>query len=139
MPGRRIDRHKACKLFGVAKSTINLWKKEHPAFSDSVKKGKDDYDSENIEKSLAKRALGFKYTEITKEPRLIKKADGDITTTDMTVTKKVTRLVVPDTTAQIFWLKNRQPHRWRDKHDVEHTGDVNITIIDRFDGNNTPS
>ncbi|MBU2652685.1 MAG: helix-turn-helix domain-containing protein [Bacteroidetes bacterium] len=114
---------KLAKLFGVAKSTINLWKKEHPDFSDSIKKGKDDWDSEKIENSLAKRALGFSYTETTKEPRLIKKPDGDITTSDMVVTKKVTKLIVPDTTAQIFWLKNRQPKRWRDRHEVEVTGD----------------
>ena len=24
-------------------------------------------------------------------------------------------MVVPDTTAQIFWLKNRRPDKWRDK------------------------
>lgn len=24
----------------------------------------------------------------------------------------------PDTTAMIFWLKNRQPDKWRDKRDV---------------------
>jgi hypothetical protein len=33
-----------------------------------------------------------------------------------------------DTTAMIFWLKNRQPDRWRDKHDHEHSGSVGIRI-----------
>ena len=26
-----------------------------------------------------------------------------------------TKMVIPDVTAQIFWLKNRRPDRWRDK------------------------
>jgi hypothetical protein len=30
--------------------------------------------------------------------------------------------VAPDVTAQIFWLKNRQPDRWREKQQMEHTG-----------------
>ena len=36
----------------------------------------------------------------------------------MEVTREVTREVLPDTTAQIFWLKNRRPDRWRDKRDL---------------------
>jgi hypothetical protein len=34
-----------------------------------------------------------------------------------------------DTTAMIFWLKNRRPDLWRDKHDFEHSGNVSITVI----------
>ncbi|MDL5066676.1 helix-turn-helix domain-containing protein, partial [Clostridioides difficile] len=44
-------------------------------------------------------------------------------------TKRVTKHVVPDTTAQIFWLKNRKPAEWRDKRDIEHSGNLgDITI-----------
>lgn len=32
---------------------------------------------------------------------------------DLVVTKVVTKMVVPDTTAEIFWLKNRMPDKWR--------------------------
>lgn len=31
-----------------------------------------------------------------------------------------------DTTAQIFWLKNRRPDKWRDKRDLEHSGGINV-------------
>ena len=60
-----------------------------------------------VENALLKRALGYEYTEVTKEyvPDVGK----------MTVTKEVTKQVIPDTTAQIFWLKNRKPGDWRDK------------------------
>ena len=36
----------------------------------------------------------------------------------------------PDTTAAIFWLKNRKTDQWRDKQDVEHSGSVGVTIVD---------
>ncbi|HLS07388.1 MAG TPA: hypothetical protein VK079_05485, partial [Bacillota bacterium] len=39
----------------------------------------------------------------------------------------VTKEVQPDTTAQIFWLKNRKPAEWRDKQEIEHTGGLNNT------------
>jgi len=34
--------------------------------------------------------------------------------------------VAPDTTAQIFWLKNRKPDKWRDKQNIEHSGSMEI-------------
>ncbi len=33
-----------------------------------------------------------------------------------------------DTTAIIFWLKNRRPDLWRDRQQVEHSGEVGIKI-----------
>ena len=42
----------------------------------------------------------------------------------MQVTKKVTKQVAPDTTAQIFWLKNRKPDKWRDKPAYEDTSEL---------------
>lgn len=48
---------------------------------------------------------------------------------ELRVTKKVTKEVVPDTTAQIFWLKNRRPDKWRDKQDIEHSGGLSVRNI----------
>lgn len=47
-------------------------------------------------------------------------------TGELIVTKEVVKEVVPDTTAQIFWLKNRKPAQWRDKQDIEHSGGLDI-------------
>jgi len=99
---------KLAKLFGVNKATITNWKKERPEFLASIKKGKEEYDTELVEKSLLKRALGYKYTEVTKEPTGINK-DGE-----MGVIKKVRKEVTPDTKAQIFWVRNRNRDRWPD-------------------------
>ena len=91
---------------GISRSTLNSWKAKYPDISDTLKRGKEVVDRQ-VENALLKRALGYEYTEVTREyiPEVGK----------MTVTKEVTKQVVPDTTAQIFWLKNRKPGDWRDK------------------------
>ena len=33
-----------------------------------------------------------------------------------------------NTTAMIFWLKNRKRKEWRDKQDIEHSGEMGIEI-----------
>lgn len=99
---------------GVSRSTLNEWKNKFSDISDTLKRGKEVVDRQ-VENALLKRALGYKYTETTKE-----RIDGSLV-----VTKTVEKEVVPDTTAQIFWLKNRKPNEWRDKKDIEHSGEVN--------------
>ena len=41
--------------------------------------------------------------------------------------KKTERDVPPDTTAQIFWLKNRKPDVWSDRKDLNLKGEVDTT------------
>lgn len=97
-------------FFNVNERTINRWKKDYPEFCQSIKKGKEVADIEVIE-SLYKRAIGFEYDETEL------KTDGNAKSK-----RVIKKLVVPDTTAQIFWLKNRQPKIWRDKQEREITG-----------------
>ncbi|WP_320976966.1 transposase [Enterocloster asparagiformis] len=106
------------KNMGITPSTLYEWKKNYSEISESLKKGKEVVDIQ-VENALLKRALGYSYKEIKEE----KTVDGK----RVTVT---TKEVVPDTTAQIFWLKNRRPERWRDKQDIEHSGQMGgVTII----------
>lgn len=215
---------------GIAVSTLNNWKNSYVEILESIKKGKEVVDRQ-VENALLKRALGYKYTEVTKERivdsgqkkrhggeselterewefaikyfgekccycgkymdnptkdhikplnaggtlsrdnvlpcckscnsskkdnemmswyqsrpfydknRMAKIFDyvqfvislGDFLneeTGELVVTKEVTKEVVPDTTAQIFWLKNRKPNDWRDKNKVELEGEVGVNIID---------
>lgn len=112
------------KILLISESTLNLWKLEHPEFSESLKKGKDEFDSAEVEYCLLKRACGYKYTETTKEiaPVVSLKTGKPF----LRITKKVIKEVAPDVTAQIFWLKNRQPERWRDKSEMYHGGVVKL-------------
>lgn len=91
---------------GISRSTLNSWKDKYSDISDTLKRGKEVVDRQ-VENALLKRALGYEYTETTRE--YIPELD------EMKTTKKVTKQVAPDTTAQIFWLKNRKPDKWRDK------------------------
>jgi len=101
------------KNIGISRSTLNVWKDRYSDISDALKKGKDVIDRQ-VENALLKRAIGYEYEEVKE-----KFEDGVIT--ERTVTKKE---VVPDTTAQIFWLKNRKPDKWRDKPGYEDTSEL---------------
>lgn len=115
---------------GVAYSTLRVWRDKYSALSAALKRGKEVVDIQ-VENALLKRALGYKYKEITKEKILQKDSSGKPLTDahgfpiyKLEVTKEVTKEVVPDTTAQIFWLKNRKPDVWRDKQQIEHSGNI---------------
>lgn len=94
----------------INRRTLNDWKNKYPPISLTLKKGKEIVDYE-VENALLKRALGYSYQEVTKEARINPKTGQ----TELAVTKVVNKEVLPDTTAQIFWLKNRQPAKWREK------------------------
>lgn len=101
---------------GISAVTLYDWKKKFPKFTKALKKSKEVADIE-VENSLYKRAMGYEYVEETQELR-----DGELTTT-----KRITKQVPPDTTAQIFWLKNRKPRQWRDKKDM----DISVQPVDK--------
>lgn len=97
---------------GCSVKTLYNWKKAHLPILQALKRGKEVVDRE-VENSLHKRALGYYVEEVTYEY-------GE-------EVKRVKKHIAPDTTAIIFWLKNRKVE-WSDKHSIEHTGD--ITFID---------
>jgi hypothetical protein len=99
-------------FFHVSESTLNLWKLEHPEFSESLKLGKEASD-ERVEKSLYRRALGYSHeaVKIFADPK-----------TGAEQIVPFTEHYPPDTTAAIFWLKNRKPQEWRDRVQTELTG-----------------
>lgn len=109
------------KNLGVAYSTFRKYRDENVALSAALKRGKEVVDRE-VENALLKRALGYSYEETTKE--LVKNPLTE--EVRLEVTKVVTKQVSPDTTAQIFWLKNRKPVDWRDKKDVGVTFDKSL-------------
>lgn len=120
--------HKLCLLglvdkeladfFEVSESTLNLWKKKHPEFSESLKKGKVMADAE-IAESLHSMAKGYD----TKIEKVTKK--GDIV--------ELTIHIPAHPISQIFWLKNRQPGKWRDKQEVDGKVEMQIGKITKED------
>lgn len=110
---------------GIRRQTLYDWKKKYPDISDALKRGKEVVDRQ-VENALLKRALGYRYDETTYEQVAVKDNDGKIVGHQLQPTKVVTKQVAPDTTAQIFWLKNRKPIGWRDKKETELSGAVNV-------------
>lgn len=96
------------KKIGISKQTFYDWQKRYPDFSDSLKKGKEIVDRQ-VENALLKKALGYSYKECTE----ITDAEGKVSI------KTITKYVIPDTAAQIFWLKNRKPNEWREKQEIK--------------------
>lgn len=104
-----IDKQIAHNM-GVAWSTLKIWKNRFPELAEAISKSKEVADRE-VENALFKRALGYWVTE-TETTTF---SDGTTKTTEKR------RHIVPDTTAQIFWLKNRKPDEWREKNDLTLT------------------
>ncbi|NLW90671.1 MAG: hypothetical protein GXY34_03605 [Syntrophomonadaceae bacterium] len=94
-------------IFGVAESTLNLWKKEHKEFSESLKMGKEAADA-NVANRLYQRAMGYQHPE-----------DKIFNDNGEPLIVPTTKHYPPDPTAAIFWLKNRQPQKWRDKQEID--------------------
>lgn len=111
-----VQVEKLCKLgatdkeiadfFNIVESTLNEWKIEYPEFSESIKKGKIEADA-NVASSLYHRAIGYHHDDID-----IRVVDKEIVETPLV------KYYPPDSTAGIFWLKNRRPKEWRDKQEI---------------------
>lgn len=113
------------KNIGINRDTLYTWKKKYPDISDALKKGKEVVDIQ-VENALLKRALGYRYEEVTKEERPMFDEAGNAVLDEngnqifaMQPIKVVVKEVQPDVTAQIFWLKNRRPDKWRDRKDID--------------------
>lgn len=106
---------------GIKRQTLYDWKKKYSDINDVIKRGKEIVDRQ-VENALFKNAMGYEYDEVTEA--MVETPDGP----EMREVKRVTKQVKPDTTAQIFWLKNRKPDVWRDKQEIDnnHSGEVNV-------------
>lgn len=95
---------------GIGTTTFYTWVDRFPVIRESLKKGKAPVDFE-VENALYKRAVGFEYEEVE---TLIEEVNGE---TKKKV-KRTKRTAPPDTSAIIFWLKNRKPEQWRKMNPV---------------------
>lgn len=117
------------KNMGISRSTLNAWKEKYPDILIALKEGKDVADRV-VENALYKSAQGYKVT--LKKAFKVHKIEYDKTGRrkreyDEIVQADEEEYVPAQVTAQIFWLKNRKPEKWRDKP-VDETIDNNVTI-----------
>lgn len=92
-----------CAAIGINHDTFYRWVRIVPGFSDAIKRG--EVHNDRVERTLLQKALGGTKKTVTID------SDG----------KRVEKIeeVAGDTTAQIFWLKNRRRDRWADRQEHE--------------------
>jgi hypothetical protein len=105
-------------ILGISEQTLNVWKHEHPEFSESIKRGKYDADA-NVADRLYQRAMGYSHPAVK-----IFMPSG----AEEPVYADYTEHYPPDTQAASLWLRNRQPEKWRDKTERESTVKGNLTV-----------
>ena len=120
------------KNMGISRDTLIQWKKKHPDISDTLKKGKEVVDIE-VENALLKKALGYnaQVNKTFKVKEVYYDDKGRRCEKEKLVTA-VDEIHIPsDTTAQIFWLKNRRPDKWRDKQkeETDTTSAINDFLV----------
>ena len=138
---------------GIGTTTLYRWKNDYREIWEALKRGKDIVDRQ-VENALLRRALGYSYEEqeyatfpleeedyfdaLETHIQNFKFMNHEATDIDIqmerqnfpkykkVLIKSKTKEVIPDTTAQIFWLKNRKPDEWRDKQVLQHDGEVKV-------------
>lgn len=114
---------------GITEQTLNVWKKQFPSIFESLKKSKEVVDRE-VENALFERAKGG--THSFKKIFKVRKEyfdDFGRKCYEEVLEERYEDVYIPgDTTAQIFWLKNRRPDAWRDKQEY-----VDTAALDKLD------
>lgn len=110
-------------FFEVDVRTIYRWKHDHEDFCQAVKVGKDVAD-ERVERSLYQKAIGYEQDEV----KIFMPAGAA-----EPVYAPFRAKIAADTTAAIFWLKNRRAGDWRDKQEVEHSGGIDTSSKEQRD------
>jgi transposase-like protein len=99
-------------FFGVHVDTLHEWRNVHEEFSEATIRGKVQADAE-VAGKLRERALGYSHEAV----KIFMPAGAS-----EPVYAKYIEHYPPDTQAASLWLRNRQPEKWRDKQDLEHSG-----------------
>lgn len=128
---RGLNKADIAHNMGIHPSTLSEWLKVHPEIDKAIKSGKAVTDI-LVENSLVKSALGFIYTEVTKELVPVKKPkldkDGNEIEglfeeeLEMKVVKEVDKVQPPNATSMIFYLKNKLPEHYKDRKEQHITG-----------------
>ena len=109
------------KFFGVTVRTLYRWKGQFPRFCQAIKTGGEEA-NERVERSLYKRAVGYEQVAV----KIFMPAGADAP-----IYARYIEQVQPDTTAAIFWLKNRRKEAWRDVSKHEHTGKDGEPLVEQ--------
>ena len=113
-----LDNLELCDLFAIKERTFYDWLHDYPEFSQSIKKGKLDYDNKNVASALKHRAIGYSHKE-----------DRIFNNNGVPLIVPTVKHYPPETNAIRTWLFNRDPDNWKDKKEVEHSGNIGIKAM----------
>lgn len=114
-----LSEEQIARNMGCAYSTFRAWRDKYPALSAVLKKGREVVVRE-LENALIKRAKGYEVEETTEELKWNQATRKQ----ELMITKRTTKHIAPDTGALAFALKNYAPDKWRDRKDVEISGQL---------------
>jgi len=107
-------------FWGIAVSTLYLWKRDHAEFSEATIRGKILADAE-VASKLFERAIGYQHGAT----KLYRNEDGTVNRVEYQVHH------APDTQAASLWLRNRRKQDWRERHEFEARVD-DESLLDRY-------
>ena len=120
----------AAKFGGIVYGTFNRWYNEKSDFRDAVKNAKADYENwqlngilEDAKKSLKTLVCGTEYEEVKTE------YEQDPSSPDTPRIKRqirTTKKVLPNPTAVIFALCNRDPEHWQNRISQDVNGRIDV-------------
>ncbi|WP_422001722.1 hypothetical protein [Reyranella sp.] len=105
-------------LLGISRATLHNWMDQYPALRQAVDEGKLHADAQVAEK-LYQRAIGYQRPAV----RFFANPDGPPTEINYT------HHHAPDTTAAIFWLRNRRRADWREQVEHRHSTSHELLVI----------
>ena len=113
-----LTNEQIAKNLNISTTALYEWQNKYVEFANALKAGKEVADRE-VENALYKRATGYSCSE----DKIFLGPGGQ------PVIVPTTKHYPPDPTSMIFWLKNRQPQKWRDRQEVEHSGKLEYEIV----------
>ena len=108
------------KEIGICKKTLQLWKNKYPEVDEALARGKEE-PNKIIEQDAFDCAHGYYYIE--ELARFYKGKWHKI---------KIRKYKQKDPTAIIWWQKNRDPERWKDKVQVDVHSEILEEAVKAF-------
>ena len=104
------------EFLGVNVDSIYEWQNKYPEFSEAIRNGKQIANA-RVERALYERAIGYSHKS---EKLFYDKETGEV------IRAETTEQYAPDTRACESWLFNRDPERWKNRQQIEHSGKITV-------------
>jgi hypothetical protein len=120
LAARGLNDLEISKELEIADRTFYRWIKDKPKFCQAIWSARNDPVSV-VKNALFERAKGFEYT--AQKPMIVAQGNGMGSNVELV---DYTERVLPDVSAIKFYLTNRDPENWKERQDVNHSGEINI-------------